>query len=531
MQKLPIGIQNFEAIRKKEYLYIDKTKQILKLIENGECYFLSRPRRFGKSLTLSTLEAMFQGKAELFKGLYAEEWVKNQANHLNPIIKIDMSLLAKYKNSEELNRSIINYLVRYYIKKYKLDIVVKDNADDVFLDIINELYDQFGPVVVLIDEYDKPMTDNLNNLEKANEMRETLRSFYSVLKGCSQVKFLMVTGVSKFSKAGILSGFNNLKDISMVSKYADIVGYTQQELEDNFGEWIENSSQNLSTSRKKLLDKIKEYYDGFSFDGLTNVYNPFSVLNFFDESDFKNFWYMSGSPSFLLNYLQNHRIKNPDKYEEITVPENFSDKREIESASVESFLFQAGYLTIKKKLLNEFVLGYPNEEVRSSLADMYLDDVYHIEGYISLGNAIWKSLEDENIENLVKSFNLAISGIPYEDFSENNKLEESLQEYLDQRKESWYRSMFVMLLRGAGVIYYAEVHTFRGRSDVVIIFKNKVVVVEFKLAKNSSEVEKKRKEGEDQIKSRDYSSAYKGINKKVINLVLVANDEKRQIVL
>ena len=486
MQDLPIGIQTFEDIRNEDFVYVDKTKHLFNLVRKKGVYFLSRPRRFGKSLTLSTIEAMFKGKSELFKGLYAEEWVKEQAKNPNPVIKIDMSVLAKYKNSEELNRSIINYLVRYYIKKYKLDIVVKDNADDVFLDIINELYDQFGPVVVLIDEYDKPMTDNLNNLEKANEMRETLRSFYSVLKGCNQVKFLMVTGVS---------------------------------------------SQDLSMSRKKLLGKIKEYYDGFSFDGVTRVYNPFSVLNFFDESNFKNFWYISGSPSFLLNYLQNHRIKNPDKYEEITVPENFSDKREIESASVESFLYQAGYLTIKKKLLNEFVLGYPNEEVRSSLADMYLDDVYHIEGYISLGNAIWKSLEDENIENLVKSFNLAISGIPYEDFSENNKLEESLQEYLDQRKESWYRSMFVMLLRGAGVIYYAEVHTFRGRSDVVIIFKNKVVVVEFKLAKNSSEVEKKRKEGEEQIKSRDYSSAYKGINKKVINLVLVADDEKRQIVM
>ena len=362
-------------------------------------------------------------------------------------------------------------------------------------------------------------------------MRETLRSFYSVLKGCSQVKFLMVTGVSKFSKAGILSGFNNLKDISMFSRYSDIVGYTQEELEDNFDEWIDNSEKELSMNRDELLDKIKVYYDGFSFDGIVRVYNPFSVLNFFDESNFKNFWYVSGSPSFLLNYLQNHRIKNPDKYDGITVPENFSDKREIENASVESFLYQAGYLTIKKKLLNEFVLGYPNEEVRSSLADMYLDDVYHIEGYVSLGNNIWKSLEDEDIAKLVKSFNLAISGIPYEDFKETNNLEESLQEYLEQRKEFWYRSMFVMLLRGAGVIYFAEVHTFRGRSDVVIVFKNKVIVVEFKLAKNSSEVEKKRKEGEEQIKSRDYSSAYKENNLKVINLVLVADDEKRQIVM
>ncbi len=232
MQELPIGMQDFESIRENEdYLYVDKTEKLLQLAKTKKSYFLSRPRRFGKSLTLSTIEAMFQGKAELFKGLYAEEWVKEQAKNPNPVIKIDMSVLSSYENKKELKQSIINYLVRYYIKKYKLDIVLQDNADDVFLDVINELYEQFGPVVVLIDEYDKPMTDNLNNLEKANEMRETLRSFYSVLKGCSQVKFLMVTGVSKFSKAGILSGFNNLKDISMIRKYSDIVGYTQKELE------------------------------------------------------------------------------------------------------------------------------------------------------------------------------------------------------------------------------------------------------------------------------------------------------------
>ena len=190
MQKLPIGIQHFEDIRLENYLYVDKTKQILNLVENGKCYFFSRPRRFGKSLTLSTLEAMFQGKADLFKGLYAEEWVKEKAKNPSGVIKLDMSVLGSYENKKELNRSIINYFVRYYIKKYKLDVVVQDNPGDVFLDIINELYEQFGHVVLLIDEYDKPITDNINNLEKANEMRETLRSFYGVLKGCSQVKFI-----------------------------------------------------------------------------------------------------------------------------------------------------------------------------------------------------------------------------------------------------------------------------------------------------------------------------------------------------
>ncbi len=517
MQELPIGMQSFEKIRRNNYLYVDKTEKLLQLAKTEKSYFLSRPRRFGKSLTLSTLEAMFKGKVELFKGLYAEEWVKEQSNHPSPVIKLDMSSLGFYENKKELNDSIINYLENYIFLN-DLSITSETDASKMLFNIIIRLYKMFGPVVVLIDEYDKPMTDNLNDLKKAEEMRETLSKFYIVVKNCGDyLRFVMVTGVSKFSKVGLLSGVNNLKDISMDEKYGDIVGYTQQELEDNFGEWIENTSQKLSMNKKEVLNKIKEYYDGFSFDGVTRVYNPFSVLNFFDESKFRNYWHVSGSPSFLRNYLQNHRIKNPDKYDGMNVAETFADKREIESASVESFLFQAGYLTIKKWEKNEIVLGYPNEEVRRSLADMYLDDIYRIEGYITLGYSIWKALEDDDIENLVKSFNLAISGIPYEDFQ--------------NRDEYFYRSLFVMLLRGAGVIYFAEVHTFKGRSDVVIVFKNKVVVIEFKLAKNSSEVEKKRKEGEEQIKSRDYSSAYEGSNKKVINLVLVVDDEKRQIVL
>ena len=169
MQKLPIGIQDFEKIRRNNYLYVDKTKQILQLIENGECYFLSRPRRFGKSLTISTLEAMFKGKVELFKG----------SKHPYGVIRFDMSHLTAYKNGDELNASIIKYLVRYYVEKYKLNISLENkNAGDIFLDIIGVLYKEFGSVVVLIDEYDKPMTDNIDNLEKANEMREILRPFY-----------------------------------------------------------------------------------------------------------------------------------------------------------------------------------------------------------------------------------------------------------------------------------------------------------------------------------------------------------------
>ncbi|MBR0518607.1 AAA family ATPase [bacterium] len=536
MQKLPIGIQNFEDIRKEDFVYIDKTKKILQLIQNGKCYFLSRPRRFGKSLTISTLEAMFKGKAELFKGLYAEEWVKEQSKNPNPVMKLDMGDLGNYENTEEFKYALI-YIVKKVANDYNLNIsydeTISKNAGLIFSQVINELYKQIGKVIVLIDEYDKPITDNIDNLEKANKMRETLRSFYSVLKNRDEVKFIMITGVSKFTKTGVFSCLNNLEDISMTESHSDIVGYTQEELENYFGEWLENIKIELSMDKEELLEKIKKYYDGFSFDGIVRVYNPFSVLNFFKQGRFRNYWYNSATPSFLVKYFKKHHIKNPDIYEQLKVKDNFADKHEIETASVESFLYQAGYLTIKNWRDNEITLDYPNEEVKSSLADMYLDDVYHIEGYMTLGEDIWKSLEESNIENLVKIFNIALKGVPYEDFKANSNIESD--EYSKYRiinevsNEYWYRSMFVMLLRGAGIMYYAEVHTFRGRSDVVIVFKNKIVVIEFKFAKTSSEIEAKRKEGEEQIKSRDYASPYEGIGKEIITAVLIANDEKRQV--
>ena len=523
MQKLPIGIQNFENIRKNNYLYVDKTKQILQMIEKGECYFLSRPRRFGKSLTLSTLEAMFKGKAELFKGLYAEDWVKEQSKNPSPVIKIDMSVLGSYETKRELKQSLINYLVRYYIEEYELDIVVKDNSDDVFLDVINKLYKQFGSVVVLIDEYDKPITDNLNNLEKAEEMRESLSKFYIVLKGCPYIKFLMLTGVSKFSKAGVFSSLNNLSDISMSKNYSDIVGYTQQELEDNFVDWIENTSEELLMDREELLQKIKRHYDGFSFDGKIRVYNPFSILNFFSDQKFNNYWYTSGTPSFLVNYFKQYKINDIDILRHIKVSSNFADEQEIEKSTPESFLFQAGYLTIEKwdsrGDVEILTLDYPNEEVKKSISQLFLRNIYKIERYISLGDNLWeaiKFLNEGNIEKIVEMFNTALSKIPYNDFPKN-------------QNEYWYRSLFVMLLRGgAGVTSFQESFSKDGRADLIIPFDDKIIIIEFKFANNSKEIDKKRAEGQEQVQR--YAESYKNEGKKIITVVLVADNEKRQVV-
>ena len=540
MQKLPIGIQTFENIRLKNYLYVDKTKQILNLIENGECYFLSRPRRFGKSLTLSTLEAMFKGKAELFKGLYAEEWVKEQVKHLNPVIKLDMSGLGNYKTIEELNNALI-YIVKNSIKQYKLNISydenINNNAGLVFFQIINELYEKLGKVVILIDEYDKPITDNINNLEKANEIRDLFRKFYGILKNSSiidNLHFVFITGVSKFSKAGVFSGLNNLSDISLLEEYSDIVGYTKQELEDNFGDWIEKAMQKLSLTKEELLQKIKRYYDGFSFDGKTRVYNPFSILNFFREQKFNNYWYISGTPSFLVDYFKQYEINDIDKLRHIKVTSNFADEQEIEKATPESFLFQAGYLTIEKWDSREdgeiLTLDYPNEEVKRSISQLFLRNIYKIERYISLGDNLWeaiKSLNEGNIENIVEMFNNALTKIPYNDFKKDI-FAPSIEG--EKKCEYWYRSLFVMLLRGgAGVTSFQESYTSEGCSDLIIPFDDKIIIIEFKFAKSSKSVPKARVEGEEQVKQ--YAKTYENENKKIITVVLVADNRKRKVTL
>ena len=541
MQELPTGMQSFERIRKNNYLYIDKTEKLLQLAKTDKSYFLSRPRRFGKSLTVSTFEAMFKGKTDLFKGLYAEEWVKEQSKSPNSVITLDMSALGYYTNIKELNESLIDYLEEI-IKDYNLNIQITENSGRLFAKIIKELNKKFGSVVVLVDEYDKPITDHIDNIKKANEIREYLRSFYTVLKTYSDyLRFVFITGISKFSKVGIFSGLNNLKDISMTKEQGDIAGYTQKELEDNFGEYLEIVSKELATDKDKLLTKIKKYYDGFSFDGITRVYNPFSILNFFEDKKFRNYWYDSCTPSFLAKYFKAHKIEDSDEYRHLKVSSDFTNASEIEQATPESFLFQSGYLTIEKwEDEDEIILDYPNEEIKKSLPKLYLNNIYNITDYIKLADEILVSLKNGDMINVMLIFNGILARIPYDDFSNGSikkKTIESLNEeqkkifekIIYSKKEKWYRSLFIMLLSVVKVQFYPEVHDFQGRSDVVIPFDDKIIIIEFKLALTSKDVPAKKKEGEEQIKK--YIPAYENTNKKVITTVFVADDEKRQVIL
>ena len=515
LQTLPIGVQSFEMLRRDGLLYVDKTHRLQEIVLSGRRYFLSRPRRFGKSLTLSTLDAMFRGKVELFKGLAAEGWVAEQAKRPAPVLRLDMSTMD-VRDVACFEKNLVAELTdrshRHGITLTRSD---ADEPGGAFKGMITGLYDQGGPVVVLIDEYDKPILDKIGDLEAAEAMREALRGFYTVLKDYdSHLRFVMLTGISKFTKTGVFSAMNNLRDISMVEEFGDVVGYTQEELEADFAGWIGAAAEKMNATRETLLARMKDYYDGFCFDGKTRLYNPFSILNFLADREFKNYWYHSGSPTFILSYLRSHGIDDPEVYRHKSVPADFADSQEIERARPESFLFQSGYLTIESAEEQELTLDYPNREVLNSISRLYLDNVYRVEGFTALGSNLWRALKDGDIEGAVRLYNTALAGIPYQDFTQQN--------------ESLYRSLFLMLLRGAGVTAQGEVPTNRGRSDVLVLFPSRVVVLEFKLARSAGEIARLQTEGRKQIEEKGYSKPYDGEGRAVTTAVIVIDAEKHE---
>ncbi|MBQ3455638.1 MAG: AAA family ATPase, partial [Synergistaceae bacterium] len=483
----------------------------------GERYFLSRPRRFGKSLMLSTLDAMFRGRKEYFKGLAAEEWVTRQSDKPVPVLRLDMSGLRAYSSGEELNLAIVKGLEDFNLLNDR-NISLEGTAGGMLLRTIHKLYKQRGAVVVLIDEYDKPILDNLSDVRKANEMQEVLRSFYTVLKSCDEyLRFVFITGISKFSKMGVFSAMNNLEDISMDKSCGDIAGYTQSELEYYFADWLKSASGEMGITYDELIERLRDYYDGFCFDGRTRLYNPFSILQCLKKGEFRNYWYESGSPSFIVEWMREHHILDPEEYRHIVINSNdFISAQEIEQADAASFLYQSGYLTIEKKEEQLLTLDYPNREVRNSLSSMYLKLVYRVEGYALLGNEIWKALREGDISEIVRLYNIALAGVAYDDYGKNVN-------------EFWYRSMFVMLLRGAGIISYSEPHTSKGRADVVIQFKNLTVVLEFKISKTSAGVDEMKRIGAQQIQERGYAETYGGNGCEIITAVLVADAENREV--
>ena len=360
-QKLPLGLQDFRGIIEGGYKYIDKTKYVYQLCSSGKYYFLSRPRRFGKSMNLAVLQEVYLGSEELFKGLWiADKW---DWNRKHPVVRISFTALGFQENGLQAS---LSFALDELIRENQIP-AIQGNISNKFAHLIKQLAKK-NKVVVLIDEYDAPIINYLGKaIDKAYENRELLKSFYTVLKDLdSHLEFVFITGVSKFSKVGIFSGMNNLTDLSMHPQYATMLGYTQQELESNFAEELEATATQLQLSKAELLDQLRWWYNGYRFHpDADRVYNPVSVNNFFNRREFKNFWFETGTPTFLINLLKQEGIYNFNLELQSEQSLNFFD---LEQLNLHGVLYQMGFLTIKSRnAYGLYQLDYPNHEVEQTM--------------------------------------------------------------------------------------------------------------------------------------------------------------------
>ena len=493
MKKLPIGIQTFRDIIKNDYTYIDKTSIAYNLIENGKYYFLSRPRRFGKSLFVDTLQSLFQGEKDLFEGLYVyDKW---DWERKFPVINISFGGVAK--SVGDLKKDIM-----YILKdnQERLDVSCADLSDtgNCFNELIKLTYNKYNEkVVILVDEYDRPLLDNIDDTETANDIREIIKDLYSQIKDNDRyIRFAFLTGVSKFSKVSIFSGLNNLVDITLDSKYATICGYTQNDLETVFAEHLKGADKEL----------IKEWYDGYNFNG-ENVYNPFDILLLINSGFiFKNYWFETGTPTFLIKLIKKNRYFLP-QLENLKVNNMILESFDIDNIKIEAVLCQTGYLTLKKIVELpfgglEYELRIPNKEIRLSLNEALIDFLTNDITATQKRTDLYNALINSDMQFLRQSIESLFASIPYNNYVKNN-----LGEY-----EGYYASVIYVYLASVGLEIIAEDVTNKGRIDLTLFVRDQrrilrnIYLLEFKVVdKNTSETENSALL---QIKERQYHKKY-----------------------
>ena len=509
MQKLTSSIYTFEKLIENNFLYVDKTEYIWRLIDSAPAmYFMSRPRRFGKSLTVSTLEAVFSGKKELFKGLAiynkSYDWKKY------PVIHLDMGN-CNAKNAEELE-AFLNDKLTECSEKTETSLQ-GESITTRFASLIRELATQ-DSVVILVDEYDKPILNNIGNPE-LKEMLFVLKGFYSTIKTCEQQEhFVFVTGVSKFCHVSLFSDLNNLTDITMNADYATMLGYTQREFETNFAEWISAAESRQQLPHEAYLREIKNWYNGYRFEEQAEtVYNPVSLASFFSDGfKFKNYWFSTGTPSFLLELIKK---KNFDFEDALTRPVSGIAFAAYEVDRIEplALLLQTGYLTIKSSFVDFgatfYHLDFPNFEVRSAF-DTYLLNAYtsitkdELEG-IAVGLA--RHVRSGNTEGIMKDFKTFLAAIPYD---------------IQLSNEKYYQTIFFLLFLMLGVYIEAESRTNDGRIDAAAMCGEWVYLFEFKINRNAECAL-------DQIKEKEYFRKYQHSGKRIILIGANLNMENRQL--
>ena len=508
MQRLPIGIQNFESLRKDGYLYVDKTEYVYNLIDRGRYYFLSRPRRFGKSLLLSTFKAFFEGKKDLFEGLAISNEEIEWATY--PVLYLDLNT-DNYKDPEALNKRLDETLT-FWEKQYAT--VRQDLTFGMrFEKVIEGAYNQTGKrAVILVDEYDKPMLQAIGHKELQDDYRATLKGFYGAIKsmdGC--IKFAFLTGVTIFGKVSVFSDLNNLNDISMDMDYYGICGITEQELKDYFSDYIDELARNNGQTKDEALSCLRKMYDGYHFrQNVEGMYNPFSVLNALSKKEYGSYWFETGTPSYLVELLQRYDY-NLEQMSKSEVTSDILNSVDSESNNPIPVIYQSGYLTIKnyKPAFKKYVLGFPNEEVEEGFVS-YLLPYYLSKTKDKTVFDVEKFAEDVNSgcpEQFCKRLKSLFADTPYE---------------LVKDLENHYQNIVWVVFKMLGFYTQAEYHTSEGRIDLVIATRDYRYIMEFKLDGSAEEALQ-------QIKDKNYAIPFSMDEKKTFLIGMNFVKETRNI--
>ena len=513
MKKLPIGISTFSELIEKDYIYVDKTRDIYEMINTGKSFFLSRPRRFGKSLLVSTLGDLFEGKKELFKGFYIYDKWKWKEKH--PVIYLDFGT-RPYDSAEKLKNSLISFTDRI-ARDFSLELFENDLSSR-FDELISEIHKKLNKkVVILIDEYDRAIVKNLSNPQVLNSNKAVLQTFYGALKAADKhIEFLFVTGVSKFTGTSLFSDFNSPDDITLDYKYSSICGYTQEELEREFSEWIDKTSKSFNCPEETLLTWIKKWYNGYSWDGKVRVYNPLSILNLFSKQRFANYWYRTATPSFLKDKIIAKNNLEP-LLDEFNVFAEMLDSSDPLNLGEISLLFQTGYLTIKKAEIKEgmdfYTLAIPNNEVKKSLFENLLKEYTdkNLEEIQTMKMEIANQLKSNDKIGLEENISYLLANIPYK---------------IHGKDENYYHSIFLVWLHTMGFNIEAIHVTNIGEIDSVINIEEKTIVVEIKYSKSEKEedLDKAIKKAFTQIHERKYFEKY--LKRKNVQLLAIAFNRK-----
>lgn len=509
MSKLyPIGIQNFESLRNDGYLYIDKTRLIYKLVKTGRYYFLSRPRRFGKSLLISTLEAYYLGKKELFKGLEIEQLEKEWIKH--PILHLDLNI-EKYDKPESLDR-ILNDNLEYWESLYGTR-PSEASFSLRFRGIIERAYKKTGQrVVILIDEYDKPMLQAIGNEELQKNFRSTMKAFYSVLKTMDgYIKFALLTGVTKFGKVSVFSDLNNLIDITMDEQYVELCGITEKEIHDNMEEDLLELASKQKMTYEEVCKELKDCYDGYHFvEDSIGIYNPFSLLNTFYKMKFGSYWFETGTPTYLVELLKR---SNYD-LQRITHEETDADiLNSIDSTSQNPIpvIYQSGYLTIKgfDKRFGIYKLGFPNREVEEGFVKYLLPfytNIDEIESPFQIRKFI-NEVEQGDYNAFFRRLQSFFADTPYE---------------LIRELELHYQNVLFIVFKLIGFYVKAEYHTSHGRIDLILQTDHFIYIMEFKLEGTAEEALQ-------QINEKHYAQPFAADERKLFKIGINFSNETRNI--